>query len=83
MPADRKLRRSTEAVWPSKVLRQVPSARAQSLRVLSPEVVATAWSTGENCAAQTPLLCPLRVLTSTKSGNRHICSHQATPSCSV
>ena len=37
VPADRKLRRSTEAVWPSKVFRQVPSANAHSRNVLSPE----------------------------------------------
>ena len=36
VPADRKLRRSTEAVWPSKVFRQLPSDSAHRRSVLSP-----------------------------------------------
>ena len=44
MPAERKLRRSTEAVCPSKVFRQLPSASAHSLNVLSPETSTTSAS---------------------------------------
>ena len=36
VPADRKLRRSTEAVWPSKVFRQLPSDSVHRRNVLSP-----------------------------------------------
>lgn len=77
VPAEMKADRSTDAPWPSKVRKQLPSANAQRRMVASPLPVSTHWSTGENCALHTPRRCPFSVSVCTRSGSRHTCTTPA------
>mmetsp|Transcript_24786 Transcript_24786/g.55820 ORF Transcript_24786/g.55820 Transcript_24786/m.55820 type:complete len:208 (-) Transcript_24786:683-1306(-) len=66
-PEVRKLRASTDPLWPCRVLRHVRSVRDQTLSVRSPLHVAQLLFTGENAKPSTPRLWPRRVPDSERS----------------